>query len=341
MSENTTKDVQFAIDILPRVSRTFALSIEALPEPLRSTIRVSYLLCRIVDTIEDDPDLPVERRQWLFDEFARVVGDDEADFGALEEAFHNWGDTDDQKLCQNVGASLRIFRGLDPALTNAARPHILEMAKGMAEYSLRWRGPKEITILRDTEDLERYCYFVAGTVGNLLTSVFIEVNDELSPDIVAGLRERAVSFGLGLQLTNIVKDIADDRERGWSFVPRSLCLAHDLRPEELLDPDKRDNAMEVVKDVVDLARGHLEKAIEYTLSLPPQAVSVRLFVLVPLALALSSLTLVERSPEVLGRDHKVKVSRETVAATLLAAQEVVGDNEGIRRLCDRSTKLEL
>ena len=50
-------DWQFCSDILPRVSRTFALSIAALPEALRDAIRVAYLLCRVVDTVEDDETL--------------------------------------------------------------------------------------------------------------------------------------------------------------------------------------------------------------------------------------------------------------------------------------------
>ncbi|MFU8831083.1 MAG: squalene/phytoene synthase family protein, partial [Wenzhouxiangella sp.] len=43
--------------ILPGVSRTFALTIPCLPEPLKIAVTNAYLLCRIADTIEDDPTL--------------------------------------------------------------------------------------------------------------------------------------------------------------------------------------------------------------------------------------------------------------------------------------------
>ncbi len=332
-------DDEFAIDILPRVSRTFALSIEALPEPLRSTIRVSYLLCRIVDTIEDEPEIPEDRRQQLFDHFAHVVGDDSTDVDALEAEFANWEGNDDRRLCRHLGSPMRLFRSLDRPLANAARPHIVEMARGMAEYALRWQGSSALTVLRDVEDLERYCYYVAGTVGNLLTDVFIIVHPDLDPEVKAGLEERSVSFGLGLQMTNIVKDVATDRGRGWCFLPKSICDQRGIRPKDLGEPNHREEAMAVVRDVVDLARGHLDQALEYTLLLPPDAPAVRLFVLVPLVLALSTVSLVHRSPEVLDPSAAVKVSRETVTSALIRARDVLADDEGIRHLCTDAAAL--
>ena len=334
-------DEEFCIDILPKVSRTFALSIEALPEPLRATIRVSYLLCRIVDTIEDDPDLERAERERLFDLFRAAVSDDGLDASSLEKAFVGHGTSHDHDLCRGTGAALRIFRGLAPELREAARPHILEMAAGMAEYATRWRGTEELTVLEDVEDLERYCYFVAGTVGNLLTDIFITTDSDLSESTRKGLSERSVSFGLGLQLTNIVKDVTADRPRGWCFLPRSLCVRHGIEPEELLDSERRENAMAVIRDVVEIARGHLDNALEYTLLVPSRARDVRLFVLVPLVLALASLSLVHQSPEVLISGKPVKISRATVANALTRAHRVVEDDEGVRTLCQQAADLDL
>ena len=45
----------FQDQILPHVSRTFALTIPQLPMPLRTAVTNAYLLCRIADTIEDEP----------------------------------------------------------------------------------------------------------------------------------------------------------------------------------------------------------------------------------------------------------------------------------------------
>jgi farnesyl-diphosphate farnesyltransferase len=75
--------------------------------------------------------------------------------------------------------------------------------------------------LESLEELQEYCYIVAGIVGELLTELFVLADPAL--EAVAGeLRERAATFGEALQLVNIVKDAADDREEGRRFLPRSL-----------------------------------------------------------------------------------------------------------------------
>src|SRR5215204_4691761 len=66
---------QFAREILPPVSRTFALSIRLLPGALGRAVRTAYLLCRIADTIEDEPRLPAPEKAVLFDELLRCFDD--------------------------------------------------------------------------------------------------------------------------------------------------------------------------------------------------------------------------------------------------------------------------
>src|SRR5262245_5476136 len=161
-------DRSFCTDVLPEVSRTFALSIAALPESLRAPIEAAYLMCRIADTIEDDRRLSRAARESLFDAF-----DDALTHGrssALEglAALHALGTgTESCRLCTGTGPVLRCFPALPVAQRSAIRPHILELARGMREF-----GDDDRRTLRDVAELERYCYFVAGTVGKLLTALF-------------------------------------------------------------------------------------------------------------------------------------------------------------------------
>ncbi|MCU0627289.1 MAG: squalene/phytoene synthase family protein, partial [Gemmatimonadaceae bacterium] len=53
--------------ILPRVSRTFALSVRVLPGDLGRAVLAAYLLCRIADTIEDAPTLPAAHKAATLD----------------------------------------------------------------------------------------------------------------------------------------------------------------------------------------------------------------------------------------------------------------------------------
>jgi farnesyl-diphosphate farnesyltransferase len=208
------RDAALCRRLLPGVSRTFALSIAMLPPTLREAVGDAYLLCRIVDSIEDDARLSIDQRLALFDVFDDVVGDDSRDEVLLERAARRTGlgeTAAESELCARSGAVLRVFRALDRSRREAIRPHVLEMSRGMREYATRAARDGRLRI-SDLADLERYCYFVAGTVGKLLTELFVLDVPGLDARTLADLHARAVPFGVGLQLVNIVKDVAVDLE---------------------------------------------------------------------------------------------------------------------------------
>ena len=72
---NSKEQWQFAEDILQKVSRTFALNIQVLPTRLRIPVLMAYLLCRIADTIEDDPDLSADAKEYSLRLFSQIFND--------------------------------------------------------------------------------------------------------------------------------------------------------------------------------------------------------------------------------------------------------------------------
>lgn len=329
-SNASAADRQACAAWLPEVSRTFALSIELLPDALRDAVRVSYLLCRVVDTIEDEPRLPGWEREELFDLFDALLEDAGADPATFErrcERLRLGGESADGALCRGAGAVFRCFRDLPEEQRSALTPSVAEMSRGMRAYCRR--AAEEAALrLRDLDDLERYCYFVAGTVGELLTALFEQSVPVAKAERRAAVRERAVSFGLGLQLVNIVKDVATDWQRGDCFLPVELAREQGLELSQLLEPGSRDAALKVVGAVCQRAWHHLERAREYTLLWPsPQADHVRLFCTVPLALAFASLHEVERGEDTLRPGRVPKVDRKAVAAIVDHARRAVSDDD--------------
>ncbi len=339
-AETAVLDTEFCSTILPRVSRTFALSIEALPDFLRAAVRSAYLLCRVVDSIEDEPTLGDAQRNELFDIFDRLL-DDGTDAAEIELACARafvGGAGADGELCRGAGAVFRTFRALPPSQRDAIRPHVLEMSGGMRSYCARGIASR----LSDLADLERYCYFVAGTVGNLLTMLFEEAASGLSEELHSALRERAVSFGIGLQMVNVVKDAATDfRERGVCFLPLDLAREHGLEVGRLLDPAMREAGLAVVRAVCARAREHLRRAEEYIALWPVSGRgghagrSVRLFCLVPLALAQATLRTVEQGDDTLRAGAEPKVSRTTVARIVAEAPGAAASNRALATLLGR------
>jgi farnesyl-diphosphate farnesyltransferase len=339
-TDASTLDTEFCRTILPRVSRTFALSIEALPDSLRAAVRSAYLLCRVLDSIEDEPTLGDAQRNELFDIFDCLLdgGKDAADLELACARAAVGGTGEDGELCRGAGAVFRAFCALPPSQRDAIRPHVLEMSGGMRSYCARGVDLR----LADLLDLERYCYFVAGTVGKLVTALFEETVVGLSEELRSALRERAVSFGIGLQMVNVVKDVATDfGERGVCFLPLDLAREHGLEVERLLDPAMRDAGVAVVRAVCARALEHLRRAEEYIGLWPASGGDgragreVRLFCVVPLALALATLRTVEQGDDTLRAGTEPKVSRSTVARILAEAAGAAASNRALAALLGR------
>jgi farnesyl-diphosphate farnesyltransferase len=326
----TAADRAFCRAMLPLVSRTFAACIRLLPPGVHDAVLIAYLLCRIADTIEDTADLPVEDKERLLAAFAASLADPAAQHG-LERVFAARR-TPDETLSAEADAVLAVYRSLPAEQQAAIQPWVQEMAAGMASFArLHSRArPDRLEALVTMADLDRYCYYVAGTVGHLLTELFRLHHPRLTRRHHARLKELSTSFGLGLQLTNIIKDVADDRQRGWSFVPRQLCHLAGIQPEELMAPHCARQSRRVMDLLIAKAKNHLMDALDYCTTLPRSAYRIRLFCLTPLFFAVRTLACAERDARLLDPTHKVKITRGEVYRIICTTYVLAPSNHLIR-----------
>ena len=322
----------FCRGILPRVSRTFALGIRLLPGDLERAVRVAYLLCRIADTIEDSAELPREDKRRLLDHWRRCLESGGPTAGPVAAAFARER-SHEERLAHYADLVLAAFRALSTPEQDAIRPWVQEMARGMAEFAGRpdRSGAVGLEALASVADLDRYCYYVAGTVGHLLTELFRLHHPAVTGDRYRRLEALATSFGLGLQLTNIIKDVADDRRRGWSFVPRELCQMAGIRPEELQDTAHIEEARRVMHLLIEKARGHLGDALTYSVTLPRTAYRIRIFCLTSLYFAVRTLRAADTDPRLLDPSHRVKITRGDVYRTVAVSHLVAPFDSLVRR----------
>lgn len=317
-------DRAYCYGILPKVSRTFALCIPLLPAGLDYPTLVAYLLCRVADTIEDAVTLAPDDKTRLLNAWAQALEQDGWGAGSLGTPFPHPA-SDDERLVNDADVVLREFYRLPQPHRDAVRPWVREMCSGMAEFVRRPPGG-----IGTVEDLDRYTYYVAGTVGHLLTGLFRLHDRRPAPGRYERLEQLATSFGRGLQLTNIIKDVADDRRRGFSFVPRQLCQLAGIRPEDLQDERHRGEARRVLLELIDKAKRHLSDALAYSTTLPRRLYGVRLFCLASLFFAVRTLRLAERDARLLDPDHKVKISRADVYRTLATTRLIAPSNMMVR-----------
>ena len=216
-------DVAYQTRILPGVSRTFALTIPQLPEQLRHVVCNTYLLCRIADTVEDEPELSAPQKQEFLARLVRVVTGHEAAAPFARELYPLLSSAtlpSEQDLVANTARIVRVTHQFHRVQRNAIERCVSIMTHGMAEF----QQIATLDGLADQAHLDRYCYFVAGIVGETLTELFCHYSDEINQRR-EDLFRLSVAFGQGLQMTNILKDVCNDRLVRACWLPRDIFRA--------------------------------------------------------------------------------------------------------------------
>ena len=197
---------------LDAVSRSFALCIPQLERPFRDQVALAYLLLRVLDTVEDAPftDKHLQQRQFRrFREFLQAMPS-EREVRAFIAAFPQQISDGERSLLLDTRTLLTDGHELAPAPRAVMFRTIDRMAEGMAAYARR-ASPLRLV---DLEDVARYCCFVAGVVGEMLTELWALLRRESPPRPAL-----AYHFGVFLQKVNILKDQREDEAAGRFLVP--------------------------------------------------------------------------------------------------------------------------
>jgi farnesyl-diphosphate farnesyltransferase len=305
-------DVRYQDEILPHVSRTFALTIPQLPAALRVAVTNAYLLCRIADTIEDEPALPPAETLALLERFKAVVagrGEPGLLASEVEKRLSDGTLPSERQLISNMARVLNVTASLTAAQRIAIQRCVDQMCYGMP----RFQSATGLSGLPRTTDLDDYCYYVAGVVGEMLTELFCEYSAGIGRHR-AELQRRAVSFAQGLQMTNILKDVWEDRKRGACWLPQEVFTAHGIDLARL-SSESRDPRFDAgMGKLIGVAHAHLRNALHYTLLIPGAEVGIRRFCLWAVGLAILTLQKIHKNPGFTA-GSQVKISRSAVIMT--------------------------
>ncbi|MGA8259854.1 MAG: phytoene/squalene synthase family protein [Arenicellales bacterium] len=320
---------QFQDAVLGGVSRTFALTIPQLPPPLRRTVTNAYLLCRIADTIEDDPGVRVEEKERFHAWFIEILRgrDDVREFAReLEERLSTDSSPEEHHLVRHTARVIDVTRSLDATTQAILGNRIAVMCRGMPAFQRRPRRDG----LPNLAAMDQYCYYVAGVVGQMLTELFCDYSPRIAR-CEKQLFDLSASFGQGLQMTNILKDVWEDQERGACWLPREVFSAHGYDLSELDPRRDRDAFAAGLRELVGVAHGHLRNALSYTLLIPARETGIRRFCLWSLVLAVLTLQRIHDNPH-FATGSDVKVSRATVRNIVRTTSAVCRSNALIRGL---------
>lgn len=284
---NPSADLAYQKTILSSVSRTFALTIPLLPARIEKVVGNTYLLCRIVDTIEDAADLNAQTKQSLSALFLdAVLGTVSVDnfVQPCLEALKNYSNQDELDLIAHTPTVLRILHTCSSDDQEAVCRCVSIMSEGMSFF----HGKQNESGLQDLPEFEQYCYVVAGVVGELLTNVFSNHSPAFKKQM-AGHEDLALAFGQALQMTNILKDSPEDKARGVSWKPINVSQT----------------------ELFKIAYQKLQDSLNYILLIPKQEQGMRRFCFLAFGLAVMTLSKIANRKQFDNKDE-AKLSRNTV-----------------------------
>ncbi len=334
--EELASDEAYQRQILQGVSRTFALTIPALPADLCRVVGNAYLLCRIADTIEDDASLSAEQKCYFSERFMEVLGETTSTTTRFSRELYPLLSSDtleaERDLIRNVPRVVRVTRGFNETQRNALRRCVRIMSRGMSEF----QEAQTAVGLKDISQLDRYCYHVAGVVGEMLTELFCDHVREARAHRETLLR-LGVSFGQGLQMTNILKDVWEDLPRGACWLPRDVFRECGFDLSNLSVRNHGQHFAMGMERLIGIAQGHLRNALEYTLMYPAREVGIRRFCLWALGMAVLTLRKIHRHLDFTA-GQEVKISRRSVKSTVLVTSVAARHDVLLRFLFDSLTR---
>jgi phytoene synthase len=215
--------------ITRKSASNLALAFVLLPRAKRDGMSTLYAFCREVDDVADDESAPVERRR---------------------EQLAAWRE-DVRRACSSETPHFAVNRELQGAIKQYHLPfeYFDELIRGV-EMDL------DIKRYDNYDQLELYCYRVASVVGLLSIEIFGYQN--------AACRDYAIYLGKALQMTNILRDVRSDAERGRIYLPLSELRRFNVAPEEILKLEYSQRFFELATSVAQRAR-HFYRMAEDTL----------------------------------------------------------------------------
>lgn len=202
-----------------------ALAFVVLPKAKRNAMSALYAFCRAVDDVADDEAVPTDQRR---------------------EQLAAWR-ADVQRACAAHTPQFQVNRELQGVIRRYGLrfEHFDQLIQGV-EMDL------DIKRYEDYEHLDLYCYRVASVVGLLS----IEIFGYRDP----ACRDYAVFLGKALQLTNILRDVRADAERGRIYLPLAELARFRVSPEEILGHEYSARFVDLAGSVAGRARHYYRLA---------------------------------------------------------------------------------
>ena len=302
--------------ILRSVSRSFYVSIRILPSRLREPVALAYLLARSTDTVADTEGIARNVRAETLQKLSDMIQgkaprdaniDMTASFAPLQT------NAAERTLLESLPDCLEWLEQLNADDRDDVRAVLDQITQGQMLDLLRFDNPAEIRALPTAADLHQYTYLVAGCVGEFWTRVCFRHLRKFASMSEAKMLVLGKQYGMGLQLTNILRDAGPDLRAGRCYFPEDELTAARMTSAQILREPERFQV--IYRKWIEKAARGLESGMQYSRAIRNRR--VRAATVLPALIGTRTLALL-RAAGATALNRNLKVPRREVRGMILS-----------------------
>lgn len=319
-------------NILKHVSRTLYLSVNVLPEPVKSSMGMGYLLCRLMDTVVDSPSIGSEHKLAILSLMRGIYKPANAEAVAIRvhKLAAQAPARGEKELLLKFGKILALYARFPEQDKELFSQLVNAVAAGMEMDVQTFPGGLPAAF-QTAGDLELYCDRIGGAPGVFWARLYREAirRSTRSTDNFPSEKD-AEMIGSALQMTNILKDMAADLRIGRCYLPQADLDSKNLKPADLLAPQNMDRLRDITAKWMFWAIDRLDQCEAFVAAIPKTELALRAAVIWPVYWAMDTLEVVAHS-NLLDPASRPRLRRRRIYSTIAATPPLLLSNTAFAR----------
>lgn len=286
--------------LLQEHSRSFALSLLALPSAQRPFVGLTYLAARLADTLADSGRVSPDQRLAYLEKWENALLSQNFVPWEMKDSVGSFSESE-MKLILSAKPLAAAYRAVDESLRHHGDEVLKTLFKAMS-WQVRTfasaSAEEPVYGIQNEQELDWYCYQHAGCVGTYWTRVF---------GLPSHLEHLADSYGKALERINILRDVVDDRQQGRILLPKTDLDSFGFKTSE---PWKEKEYWKAyVNAYVDRTQSMLIHGAQFCDAIPRWQLKLRWASMMPFKIGCESLSLYLTE---LSKEKTSKISRKQV-----------------------------
>lgn len=318
--------------LLKATARTIALSAYALPRGPRRVFSLAYLLCRAADSVADTDLAPEEERLALIQSYpAAIENNDRSAIARIIGAVSAGQKTGAERaLVEELQTCVTLLQELEEADRKLIYTVVRKVCEGMESDLKVFKGGsrEKPKFLQTAAELDAYCAYMGGAPGVFWSGLILKYckNTARAAEFVS----EGEKIGKALQITNILRDAADDYDMGRVYLP-----IEDLRAAGVKGEASFDSLKKVKNKWVNYGLDNLAGAADYIKRINKSEVRMRAAVLWPVLWVLDTFALFGAAPDFSSKRVRIKIPKRNIYLTMLKTPFIIFSNRKIAKLINK------